>query len=205
VAGVGRAPRLTMTTKDIRHFQLRPEHVRASLWSLCFPWRPTGRPRSYRVVRRPPGRRKKSSRPPASSLAPNFPRARQLIFRRRCRRPRSPSRPPKPPPGPGPPPRCRGWCRGWCRCRADPRIGRVPAVVPDAGAGHGAVGRGPRRHPIPRRPSPPGAIRAPSTRALTRKAFLPRVGTISRPRSYRVVRRPPGRRKKSSRPPAGKN
>jgi hypothetical protein len=34
VAGIGRAPRLTMATKDIRQFEIRPQHVRPSLRPL---------------------------------------------------------------------------------------------------------------------------------------------------------------------------
>ncbi len=35
VAGVGRTPRLTMASEDIRHLELRPEHV-----GLVSGWRP---------------------------------------------------------------------------------------------------------------------------------------------------------------------
>ena len=147
----------------------------------------------------PPGLRKKSCRPPPSPSAPTR-RPKTFARRRRPSRRRQPEpppsrrsrrhRPPKPPtrtataaPGMVPVPAaggCRGWGRGRCR-----RPGAVPGMGPRAGdRDHAAT-----RFRAARAP------RAPSTRALTQKAFLPGLGPISRPRgtdraapSYGVVR-----------------
>jgi hypothetical protein len=174
VARIGRAPRLTMATKDIRQFEIRPQHVRPSL-RRCIPPRRPGGP-SYRVVRnrqacvkraadppRPRARRKSRPgiRPPVRPRGPRPSRHPTEPPPDRSAAP-EPSRPPEPPVTP-PPPDARGHDRAGAGpaapgCRGSGRAGD--------GAGASAVSRGPRTSRRPTR-HPGARVRSPAAQPPT--------------------------------------
>ena len=64
VAGVGTAPRFAVTTKDVRYFQSRPEHVSHPLSSPPPRWTPLAPPRWQTSEREPAATRRPNPPPP---------------------------------------------------------------------------------------------------------------------------------------------